>query len=70
MIGGSAFHRCESLASIDLPQSLAKIGYHAFEGCSRLSTVRFKGSQALWNQVADEGGNEPLKDAKIVFNAP
>ena len=58
-----------SLLSVDLPQSVAKIGSSAFNGCSHLRNVRFKGNQSLWNLVVIESGNDVIRDAKITFNA-
>ena len=38
-IGNSAFARCTSLTSVDIPNRVTSIGNSAFEGCSALTSV-------------------------------
>ena len=38
-IGKSAFEYCESLTSINIPDSVTSIGYYAFWGCHRLTSI-------------------------------
>ena len=68
VIESSAFRSC-GLTSVTLPSDLVKIGSGAFEDCSRLTSVSFRGNQALWNQMVIESNNESLTGARISFNA-
>lgn len=38
-IGNGAFSECDSLISINIPNSVASIGYSTFEGCNNLKSV-------------------------------
>lgn len=42
-IESNAFSYCSSLTSINIPSSVTSIGGYAFQNCSNLKTVRFKG---------------------------
>ena len=39
-IGGSAFHSCKNLASIELPKNVTTIGDGAFQFCSALTSIK------------------------------
>ena len=43
-IAGSAFEDCESLASIEIPDSVTSIGYSAFRNCDSLTSVEIPDS--------------------------
>ena len=43
-IGGSAFDRCSSLTSVNIPNSVTSIGDWAFNGCSGLTSVEIPNS--------------------------
>ena len=54
-IGSSCFMNCESLESIDVPDSVTEIRSNAFNGCAKMTELPFSdaviciGSQALHN---------------------
>ena len=52
-IGDSAFSRCDSLKSIDLPDSVTTIGGGAFSGCSLLTSVEV--SEKSENYISVDG---------------
>ena len=47
-IGDSAFFWCESLTSIEIPNSVTSIGDNAFAGCSELTKVNYLGTIDQW----------------------
>ncbi len=55
IIGDSAFDGCETLLSIDIPDSVTSIGTHAFLGCSSLASITIPdsvtsiGGMAFWH---------------------
>ena len=46
-----SFTSCSNLASVTLHSGIKKIGELAFEGCSSLDTLIFKGTMAEWDSV-------------------
>lgn len=64
----SAFQNCTKLKAVILSNSITKIGGSAFSNCDNLKAVYFKGSQAEWEKLTIESGNENLKNAEIIFN--
>ena len=67
-IGSSAFYYCEHLTSISIPVSVTSIGHSAFYGCSALSDVYYGGTEEQWNEISNNGNNNPLLNATIHFN--
>ena len=63
-----AFIRCGSLEYISIPATVTQIGYEAFKNCTSLKTINYGGSEADWNKIIIEEGNESLNQAKIIFN--
>ena len=47
-IGDHAFARCNSLASIVIPEGVTSIGKYAFWYCSSLTSITFQGSMEQW----------------------
>ncbi len=67
-IGISAFYYCEHLTSISMPVSVTEIYVNAFLGCSELSDVYYGGTEEQWNEISNNGNNNPLFNATIHFN--
>ena len=67
VIWNHAFNSCSGLTGITLPGSLTYVGYDAFYGCNGLEDVYFAGSEAQWNRIAMEDGNEALTNATVHF---
>ena len=52
-IGTDAFFGNRNITEVELPLSLTYIGYNAFQGCTNLATVYFRGHEAGEKDVAD-----------------
>lgn len=52
-------------SEITVPESISYIGTSAFEECSNLKKVNYKGSQSQWNKIEKESGNTSLTNAKL-----
>ncbi|MDO4982692.1 MAG: InlB B-repeat-containing protein, partial [Eubacteriales bacterium] len=61
-IGINAFSDCTGLTEVKLPNSLTFMGAGAFGGCTGLTDVYFDGTQAQWDAITVEEGNECLAD--------
>ena len=68
-IGMSAFSDCSSLSSITIPDTVVLVGPSAFNRCSSLTDVYYTGTQARWDKISIQYGNEKLENAQIHFNA-
>ncbi len=64
-VGENAFEDCIALTALTLPSSLTLIQDSAFIGCDALENVYFKGTQAQFDGIQIENGNEALKTAKL-----
>ena len=64
-IGAYAFNNCNDLISITLNKNLKVIGKYAFGNCSKLKDVYYPGSQAEWNSISKENGNDSLLNASL-----
>lgn len=64
-----AFSSCDSLTSVTIPNSVTSIGLRAFFDCNKLTDVYFSGSQAEWEKISLDEGNEPLQSATIHYNS-
>ncbi|MBQ9880006.1 MAG: leucine-rich repeat protein [Clostridia bacterium] len=68
-IGDYAFYRCSGLTSVTIPDGVTSIGEGAFYGCSGLTSVYYTGTEAQWNAITINMGNNPLIKATKHFNA-
>lgn len=59
---------CHSLENITIPNSVTSIGDYAFDGCTNLKTVNYKGTQEEWNKITIGTSNESLTNATINYN--
>ena len=59
-IPASCFNRATALESITIPVSLQTVGKNAFNKCAKLKTAHYAGTQAQWNAVTVEAGNDYL----------
>lgn len=57
-----------SLISVTIPNSVTSIGYGAFEGCSKLKEVNYKGTEEQWNNIKIGVKNSCLTNAEINYN--
>ncbi len=63
-----AFYDCGELTSVTLPKSLKTIGEHAFDGCTSLNKVNYKGDFNDWKKVdISETGNEKFASITPVY---
>ena len=46
-----AFSECTALTDIVIPNSVGEIGLSAFDGCTSLATIEFKGTSDQWENV-------------------
>ena len=65
-IGEGAFSALESISSVNLGDGIESIGSYAFMHATP-SEVIFRGSEAKWNGISFEEGNDNLKGANITF---
>lgn len=65
-IGKYALAGMEALKEVDLPKSLEQVKDHAFEGCDKLSKVKYQGTEKQWEAVEiGHEGNAKLENAKV-----
>ena len=62
-IGGEAFWECRNLEEISLPASLKTVGSSAFQGCTKLADVEFRGTEAQAAGIRIGTRNEKLTGA-------
>ena len=58
-----AFSHCSALENLILPSSLTAVKENAFDYCSSLASVQYGGTQADWESVTVENGNDLLLNA-------
>lgn len=68
-IGELEFYGCSNLTSVTIPAGVTSIEIYAFWNCINLTDVYFGGSEAQWNQIAIDSGNEQLLNAAIHYNS-
>lgn len=61
------FENCENLKKITIPGSVSNIDVESFEGCDKLETAYFGGSEQQWNAITIYTGNDALLNAEIIF---
>lgn len=66
VIGGYAFSGCSALRWIVLPAN-TEVYYGAFDGCTLLSKVFYKGTPDEWRVTFILGGNEALTGATVYY---
>lgn len=67
-IGAQAFDGCTGLTSVTIPDGVTSIGNAAFQSCTSLTAVNYFGSKEEWDKIDIGTSNEPLQNAKIVYN--
>ena len=60
-----AFEDCKRLTRITIPVSVEYIGRYAFDGCTKLKDVYYKGTDSEWEEVDIDSGNEAILNAVI-----
>ena len=64
-IGSFCFYQNKSLKAVVIPNTVSEIGNYAFEGCTNLETVIFRGTEEQWEKVT---GRENIPSSvNIVF---
>ena len=64
-IADYAFEGC-AISSVTIPSSLVDIGYLAFESCSKLKIINYKGTIAQWKKIKSNIQDETLTN-KIIL---
>ena len=54
--------------NVTIHDSVTSIGDYAFDGCSSLTTVNYKGTQEQWEQISIDSRNGNLISATINYN--
>ena len=57
----------KSLESVEIPNTVTKVGKSAFNDCKALTDVYYYGTEDDWNEVVIESGNDPLLNATIHY---
>lgn len=60
-IGYTAFKDCSSLEYVEIPASIISIKSDAFDGCTALETITYKGSVDQWKQVKTDDKDSKYK---------
>lgn len=63
----NAFLNQTYLKKITLPNSIESIGVNVFDGCEKLTTIAFLGSESEWSAISKEGCGIPA-NCVIKFN--
>lgn len=63
-ISDRSFMWCQNLETVTIPVSVTAVGTYAFLGNDKLTTVYYNGTDAQWNTIRIEEGNDQLTDAK------
>lgn len=65
----SAFAACTGLTSIEISDSVKSIGFGAFSGCNSLTDIYYRGTEAEWDAIDIDAGNEIISTATIHFRS-
>ena len=57
-----------NIQTVSIPASVTEIDWWAFDVCEQLHTVYYAGTEAQWNNIYIEQGNDYLTNAVIIFN--
>lgn len=68
-IAESAFKYCTVLESIELSSALREVDWCAFDETPDTITIRFDGTEAQWNAITVDSGNDSFKNATVVYPA-
>ena len=68
-IAENAFKYCTVLESIELSSELREVGWCAFDEITGPVTVRFDGTEAQWNAITVDSGNDAFKNATVAYPA-
>ncbi len=63
-----AFANCTVLSTITIPQSITSIGNSAFWGSEQLANVYYEGTNAQFNEINIDFGNDNLTNANIHYS--
>ena len=63
ILGYAAFGGCSSLTSVAVSNSVTSIINYAFNDCSSLTEVYYKGVASEWNEISIGSNNSYLTDA-------
>ena len=66
-IGEFAFFNNDGLTYIELPASLKKIDYAAFDWCQSLTDVYYAGTRAQWNEIVIGDYNDAIINATVHY---
>ena len=58
---------CSGLTEITIPEGVTSIGDYAFNGCSSLSTVNYRGTQSQFEAITIGSNNNPFRNATKVY---
>ena len=67
LICQTAFKGCSSLTTITVPIGLNKVEANAFNGCTKLAKVNYKGTAALWKKIKIQRNNDKFTKAKRTY---
>ena len=66
-IGEAAFKGCSSLTTVTVPIGLNDVDANAFNGCTKLAKVNYKGTAALWKKIKIHRNNDKFTKAKRTY---
>lgn len=67
-IGINSLGSFSNVTSIQIDKTVTEIGSGAFANCKKLTTVYYPGTEDDWKKIRLGSNNQPLIDAKKVFN--
>ena len=70
-IAVKVFSDCNSLTSVTIPRSVAKMGTNAFFGFPQDEfEVYYEGTESEWQAIEFGANDFPTKDAVVPYNSP